>query len=199
MNDILRRVGVRAAACVLLPAVLSASPVSSPRRPEPGQTPVYPSQARAEFDQRMDDYAGLHKKLEATLPELPAQPSPKQIVDREHDMARLLQKARINAKRGDICTKAVRALIRRDLAVAFNAPGGKQLRQSLLDEFTAGVRLEINAPYPQSTPLSSMPAQVLSALPRLPDVLEWRFVGVRLVLLDSQAHIIVDWMENVFP
>ncbi len=198
MNNILRRVGARAAACVLLPAVLAGSPLSHASGREP-QRPVYPSQARAEFDQRVNEYAALHKKLDATLPEVPNQPSPKQVFDHQHALARLLQKARGEAKRGDICTKAVRALIRRDLAVVFNAPGGRELRQSLLDEFTAGVRLEINAPYPESTPLSSMPAQVLSALPKLPDVLEWRFVGVRLVLLDSQGHIIVDWMENVFP
>ena len=42
-------------------------------------------------------------------------------------------------------------------------------------------------------------AQVLQNLPTLPEDLEYRFVGDRLILLDSHAHIIADYVEKVFP
>ena len=37
-----------------------------------------------------------------------------------------------------------------------------------------------------------MPPQVLQALPKLPEELEYRFIGDRLILFDIHAHIIVD-------
>jgi len=48
-------------------------------------------------------------------------------------------------------------------------------------------------------PLSTVPPQVLSSLPKLPEDLEYRFIGERLILLDVHAHIIADFMENAFP
>ena len=37
--------------------------------------------------------------------------------------------------------------------------------------------VRINGPYPDAIPLSTMPPQMLSALPKLPEELEYRFVG----------------------
>jgi hypothetical protein len=42
-----------------------------------------------------------------------------------------------------------------------------------------------------------MPPQVLAALPKLPQELEYRFVGARLILLDTHADIILDFVEGV--
>jgi hypothetical protein len=44
-----------------------------------------------------------------------------------------------------------------------------------------------------------VPPQVLSALPKLPEELEYRFIGDRLILLDKHAHTIADYMNTVFP
>jgi hypothetical protein len=44
-----------------------------------------------------------------------------------------------------------------------------------------------------------MPAEVLKALPPLPEELEYRFVGDALILLDAHAHIVVDFFANVLP
>lgn len=45
----------------------------------------------------------------------------------------------------------------------------------------------INGRYPGRLPLSTVPPNVLAALPRLPDDLQYRFVGRHLVLLDAGA------------
>ena len=57
--------------------------------------------------------------------------------------------------------------------------------------------LRVNDRYPDAIPLSTMPPQVLKALPKLEEDLEYRFVGERLVLMDAHAHIIVDFTDDV--
>ena len=58
----------------------------------------------------------------------------------------------------------------------------------------------VNGPYPQGLPVTTVPPQVLDALPRLPvKDLEYRFVGRRLVLLDTRADMVVDYVDNALP
>ena len=44
-----------------------------------------------------------------------------------------------------------------------------------------------------------MPPQLLSALPKLPEELEYRFIGERLILFDHHAHVIVDYVDRALP
>jgi hypothetical protein len=57
----------------------------------------------------------------------------------------------------------------------------------------------VNGRYPDGVPLTTMPPQVLAALPKLPPELEYRFIGERLVLLDGPAHLIVDFIQDALP
>jgi hypothetical protein len=93
----------------------------------------------------------------------------------------------------------MRQVMRRLLASVFRGPGGREVKHSILDEYTGGARLQVNMRYPDEVPLSTVPPQVLQNLPTLPEDLEYRFVGDRLILLDSHAHIIADYVEKVFP
>jgi hypothetical protein len=43
-----------------------------------------------------------------------------------------------------------------------------------------------------------MPPQVLMALPKLSEELEYRFIQRALILFDPHAHIIADFMERAF-
>jgi hypothetical protein len=54
----------------------------------------------------------------------------------------------------------------------------------------------VNAKYPPNAPLSTMPPTVLLNLPKLPQGLEYRFVGKHLILFDSKANLIVDILRN---
>ena len=153
----------------------------------------------AEFDKRVQDYVALHRKLEATLTNLPNEATPQQIDDHQRALGKLIQQARANAKPGDLFTADMRNVVRRLLARVFRGPGGQQVKRSILDEYTGTVRLQVNSRYPDTVPLSTVPPQVLQNLPTLPEDLEYRFVGDRLILLDSHAHIIADYVERVFP
>ena len=56
--------------------------------------------------------------------------------------------------------------------------------------------LKVNAEYPEGTPLATTPPNVLQALPKLPDGLEYRFVGKNLLIRDVDANIVVDYMPQ---
>jgi hypothetical protein len=67
-----------------------------------------------------------------------------------------------------------------------------------MDENPVGTAIQVNGRYPDTVPLSTMPPDVLAALPPLPEDMEYRFVGNRLILLDTKAHIIVDFVADAF-
>jgi hypothetical protein len=157
------------------------------------------AKSMAEFEKRVQEYVALHRKLEATLTSLPNEATPQQIDVHQRELGRLIQGARANAKPGDLFTPDMRRVVRRLLARVFRGPDGAQVKRSILDEYTGPARMQVNSRYPDTVPLSTVPAQVLQNLPTLPEDLEYRFVGDRLILLDSHAHIIADYVEKVFP
>ena len=177
---------------LLVLSLVIAAPVSA-RQAQP-QNPD--AQIIADFHERVKQYAALHEKLEKTLPPVPAETTPEQVSQHQSAMERLMTRARAGARRGDIFTDPIRAYIRRQLSRVLSGPDGPGVRDTILDEDTRAVRLTINARYPATVPLSTVPPQILLVLPRLPEQLEYRFVGDRLVLLDMHACTVVDFMEK---
>ena len=149
-----------------------------------------------EFNRRANEYADLHEKLEKTLPPLPEKPTSEQISEHQRGLERLLGRARSDAKQGDILSEPIRAYFRRQIARVLEGPDGPAVRASILDEDTRAVRPRINSRYPPNIPVSNMPPQILLVLPRLPEQLEYRFIGERLVLLDVHSNTVVDYLDR---
>lgn len=153
----------------------------------------------ADFTKRVNAYAELHKKVDNDLKEPSRDSRPEDFIEHERAFARLMQKERPYAKAGDIFTKPMRNIVRRLLAGVFRGPEGRQIKKSILDEYTANIPLRVNTQYPEGAPFSTVPPQILQGLPKLPEGLEYRFIGPRLILLDAHARMIVDIVERVFP
>jgi hypothetical protein len=153
----------------------------------------------AEFQKRAQEYVALHKKVEGGIKPLPNEATPEQIDRALVELSQGIVKARAAAKVGDIFQPAMQAWVRKTLQRAFSGPDGKDLRASILDENPIGATVRVNGPYPDSIPLSTMPPKVIEALPKLPEELEFRFVGDRLILFDHHAHIIVDYLDRALP
>jgi hypothetical protein len=187
---------LQAAAIAVL--MLNAAPIdATAQKPEPSVNPQ--AATLADFVKRVEAYVALHKKLEATLPKLPEQTDPYQIDKHQRAMLRLMQQARKNAKQGDLFTPAMQRLVRDLLRPVFSGPDGRQLRAEIFDsESTANVKLVVNARYPDEVPISTVPPQVLAQLPKLPEELEYRFVGTYMILFDPHAHIIADFVPQAF-
>jgi hypothetical protein len=188
---------------IVLACTVAAAGLATPVRPAQGATaqPKVNADARTmvEFEKRVKEYVALHKKLEATLPDLPKEATPQQIDVHQRALGKLIQEARVGAKAGDLFTPEMRKVVRRLIAQVFRGPGGRQVKSSILDEYTDSVRLQVNGRYPDTVPLSTVPPQILQNLPTLHEDLEYRFVGDNLILLDSHAHIIADYIPKVFP
>jgi len=152
-----------------------------------------------DFMERVKTYVALHTKLEATLPKLPKEATPKQIDANQRALGKLIQDARTGAQRGDLFTPGMTAFVKRLLARVFGGAEGKQLRASIMDENVKPMPLKVNQRYPDEIPLTTMPPEVLQTLPKLPEDLEYRFVSEQLILLDAHAHIVADFIIDALP
>jgi len=153
----------------------------------------------AEFNRRIKDYMALQSELEATLTDLPDKASPREIDANQRALGALIAKARSDAKPGHLFSPDMQAFVRGVVRHVLQGPGGANLKASIQDENPQDTSVEVNGRYPDAVPLSTMPPDVLAALPQLPEELEYRFVGSRLILLDSKAHIVVDYVSDVLP
>ena len=152
-----------------------------------------------EFLKGVQAYVELHKKLEATLPPRPEHATPAEIEAHEQALARLIMKARAGAKRGDLLPQKIRAYLRRQIGVVLRGPDGAGIRRSLTEDNPGKVQLRCNARYPEGLPITTMPAPILASLPKLPEHVEYRFVGDRLVLLDIHSQLVMDYMTDALP
>jgi len=151
------------------------------------------------MNDRLKAYVELHQKVEKTLPKLPDRATPQQIDNNQRTFEKLMRQERMSVKRGDIFTADAEPVIKRLLASVFGGPDGKQLKASIMDENPVGLKLAVNGRYPDTVPISSVPPQVLQTLPALSEDMEYRFIGDNLILLDSHAHIVADFIPNAFP
>lgn len=173
------------------PAVHQQRPAASPTTTD--------AQALAEFNERVKQYSELHKRVEKTLPRLPKEADPAAVHAHERSLEKLLKAERRDAKQGDILTPATRRHFREVLSRLLGGKDGRDLKATILDENPGKIALAVNSRYPDDVPLSTVPPQVLAALPKLPEELEYRFIGNRLILFDTHAGTIADYMDNAFP
>jgi len=151
------------------------------------------------FMERVKQYVALHQKLENTLPKLPKDATPQQLDKNQRALLELIARARRGAVRGALFTPDMEKYVLNMLKKVFSAPDGPALRASVMDENPMGVQFGVNYRYPDQVPLTTMPPEVLGALPKLPEELEYRFVSDRLILLDPHAHLVADYIDHAMP
>jgi hypothetical protein len=186
----------------MLSASRSAPLASANERPSQARTGNPQTNADAGladgFRKQVDQYAQLHKRLEAMLPKLPKDATPQQIDRDQRALEQLIVQARRDAKPGEFFNADMQTLVRRRFAVIFQGARGRQIKKYIHDE-PHPVAPVINKRYPDVVPLSTMPLSVLAQLPKLPDELEYRFIANHLILMDVHAHVILDYMLNAIP
>jgi hypothetical protein len=172
---------------LLLPPVGSAQ-----APPAPQEVPVFRVQifgdAGIDFTTRVSSYADLRSELERGLPPLMVTEDPAEILRAIRALARKIRVARAGAKEGDIFSPAVSAQFKKALTLEIDA-GTMAL---IMDENPGHIDVPINGNYPLRKTVTTMPPNVLAALPKLPSDLEYRFLGRHLVLVDTRASVIID-------
>jgi hypothetical protein len=189
----------RIARNVLPPLIALLALATSCGSGESGAPKLQTSEAQGvvAFKDRVSEYVALHEKLEATLPKLPDKATPEQVDYNQRALGTLIQSQRRDAKPGDFFTPAIQAMVKRVLADVLSGPGGGTVKASIMDENPGVPQLLVNERYPSSIPLSTMPPQLLDHLPPLQGELEYRFVGPRFVLVDTEADLILDFTDPV--
>ena len=154
--------------------------------------------AMANFKARVGKYAELHEQLAKGSAAQRETADPARINSAKDALAAKLQAARPNAKHGDIFTPEIRPVFRRLLAPKLKGGDGRDAKAVLRDDAPeAGtVTFKVNAKYPAGQPLPTVPAHLLLTLPELPAPLEYRIVGQHLLLLDTAADLVVDYILN---
>jgi hypothetical protein len=159
-----------------------------------------------DFEEELEEYAEFHAKQRAKL-------GPRVAVDAEaliaeqKALAEAIVAKRAKARPGDIFRSEVHPLFRRLIAVQLEGPEALDARKAIRDgnpgqepeEDLVPVVVEVNALYPSGAPRSTVPPSLLLTLPPLPDCLHYRFVGRNLILLDSVAQLIVDFLPDAVP
>jgi len=152
-----------------------------------------------DFENRVSEYAKLHKAIEAKMPALKPTDSSEKNTHQQHELAEGIRKARRGAKQGDIFTPQIHAEFHRLIAIAMQGQNTARINTSLRHAEPARLRLRINADYPASVPLQSTPPSLLMNLPKLPEEIEYRVVGNNLILCDAHANLIIDFVPGAIP
>ena len=152
----------------------------------------------ADFQARVAKYAELHKGLAKGDAAQKSDRTPEQINDQKAALAAKIQSARASAKQGDIFPPESRPVFRKLLAPEMKGEDGRDAKAVLKDDAPApgSVSFKVNSKYPENQPKPTMPANLLLNLPPLPEPLEYRVVGQHLLLLDTAADLIVDYILN---
>jgi hypothetical protein len=128
-------------------------------------------------------------------------------------LAAEIRRKRGGAKQGDVLRRDIEALFRRSLAEELRDPlshdtrrilgeGNPQTAHGLEqdgDIAPRSVALVANRPYPARCSFSSMPPRLLQRLPALPSSIDYRFVGRKLVLVDTVASLVIDYLPDALP
>ena len=151
----------------------------------------------ARFSERVNAYLSLQKKVESGLPSQKETTNPDQIKARVSALAYGIKSARAGAKPGDVFGSAAdqfRQIIAED-----------SRNRTVRDAFAAMEDVPkrnpttVNADYPETAALATVPALILKRLQRLPEGVEYRFMGRDLILRDTKANVIVDLLHEAVP
>lgn len=174
---------------------ISVAPVCHAQPATTNQTPDTPDfrvqvwgYIVADFSARVWDYSELRTELEKGLPPLTVTDDPAQIRRAVRALAKRIRVARAGAKEGDMFTPTISVEFRKALILEMDASTWAAIMDDNPGEFSN----EINGTYPQDKPLSTVPPNILAVLPRLPDDIQYRFLGRHLILLDTRASVILD-------
>ena len=188
---------------VLLAAGCAPSPPLQAQQMPKGTNTNPDAKMLADFNAKVQAYNDLRRDLAKKSVPLKEKSDPTAIQLAEKTLAANIRAARVNAKRGDIFTPATQAMFRRLLRPEVSGGGEQAADNKAIMKDDAPqpkeVPFKINGEYPENAPLSTVPPDVLKALPPLPENLQYRFVGRHLILYCSQGNLIVDYMLNALP
>jgi hypothetical protein len=126
-----------------------------------------------DFSMRVWSYVDLRSELEKDLPAPTVRDDLSEIQRARHALAKRIRVARAEARQGDIFTPTITVEFRKALLLEMSA----DTWTAIMDDNPGELSVRINGTYPEQKPVSTVPPNILAVLPRLPDDIEYRFLG----------------------
>lgn len=187
--------------------------------PEPSLVPPQTVEMDAEtlekLREEVQEYVELRRKVLAHITPVTPKATSEELVAHQRAFTQAIVAYRKGKKRGNIFKSRVEAAIRRTLTREFSGPDGPVLMKAIRQgnpkvdghpnpqnpskDVMHTVKVAVNAVYTDGAPLSSVPPSLLQKLPLLPDEVRYRFVGRALILRDTEANVILDYIMDVVP
>ena len=187
--------------------------------PQPAGPPMSVEMERGllnEFYEEIQEYVRLRKSVADKVPPVKPDATAEEIAVYQKAMTDAIIAYRKEARQGEIFEPDIERAFRRIVAREVAGPEGPailkdlragnptlegvpQSRNPTRETKTAPVALRINGYYPEGAPFSSVPPSLLLKLPQLPDQVRYRFVGRALILRDTEANIILDYITEIVP
>jgi hypothetical protein len=155
----------------------------------------------AEFKAKVGAYETLRKDLAKKAPPLKKTDDPAEIALAEKALAQQIKVARANAKPGDVFTPDTQRVFKRLLNPTLKGDEGAENKIVFKEDRPAAAKVpfKVNGEYPKDQPLSTVPPDMLKALPPLPETVQYRFAGKHLILYCTRGNLIIDYMLNAVP
>ena len=184
---------------MILSVALFAAPSPNPSAPRMDREEV------EEFLEEVQEYLEHRRKAREELPKLREQAEPEEVTAYAKQLADNIRARRKGAKPGDVFTPKLARGFKRVLAHELSRTGHD--RKVVLtegnptgdEERLPAPKVVVNGQYVPAAPLSTVPPTVLLALPTLPEQVEYRFIGRTLILRDTVANLIIDYVTNAVP
>lgn len=181
----------------------------------PPQTVEMDAHTLKKFQGEVEEYVELRQKVLEKITPVTDQSSPEEISAHQQALTSTIISYRKGKKQGNFFKPAVEAAMRRTLTAEFTGPDGPAMMKSIQQgnpkvegnpteenptkEVKEQVKVAVNAVYNSAAPFSSVPPGLLLKLPPLPEVVRYRFVGRTLILRDTEANVILDFLPDVVP
>jgi hypothetical protein len=178
----------------LFACTLAAQPASSNRQS------IRDNHGFKEFHERVEAYKKVHRTAEKSVPKLKKKSTQEVVAARQLALLNKIRELRGDAKRGDIFTPNATQAIAQVIKAVYSGPDAQPVRNTIkAGEPLSGFQVQINQQYPDGLSFTTLPPTLLLKLPEVPDEVAYRILGSTLLLVDSQANLIVDFMPNAIP
>lgn len=201
---------------LILSGLLSGGSSSNP---EPSlltlQTIEMDGETLEKFREEVEEYVRLRRSVLTHIPPATTKSSAEELSTRQRALTEAIVAYRKGKKRGNMFRRNVEAAIRRTLMREFDGPDGPALIKAVKQgnpkvdgnpvpndptkEVKPAMTLAVSAVYPDAAPFSTVPPSLLLKLPPLPEEVRYRFVGRALILRDTEANVILDFIPDVVP
>lgn len=202
----------RAVLLGLAPAVLAACGAARVQKVAPPQVVDMEPSALTKFQREVEEYVELHQELLKRVPNVTPQATPEEMAAHRKKMTDAIRAERAAAKQGAIFKPKVAAAFKELIRKQLSGPEGPAILEEMRGgnprlegtpsqgnpnrEVQTRVSVAVNAVYPDNAPFSGVPSSLLLRMPPLPEQVVYGFVGSALILRDTEASVILDFVPD---